>query len=421
VRASVLLVTHFYPPAREVASHRPEAMARHLRRLGHEVTILTSAAYGTLDDDERNGVVRSYDLQLAQARLRRRRTAAATYDSSEFAPAPHLISRLVVPDAHRAAWTTFARRRARRLARKRHFDCVITSSPPESTHLIGLTVQRRGAAWVADLRDGWTFETMKDEIFLSGAQHRINERMERRLLTRADAVTTVSPPIASDLEQRLGIPARLVPNGWDPEAPVDDAAARELLSADRASIVFTGQLGGARRDPAPVIEALAELGRQDPEVAGRLELGFAGSFSPAELELFSTDVSPARIRVLGSLPREVVLGLQRVADATLLVTGPRRQEASMKLSEYIGAGVPIVAVAHPETAAAQIVREGEVGIAVDPSDRTGIVAALRRVAAGDLPRASDQTREEWSWPGIAARMAAAVEAAIEARRARRSG
>ena len=421
VRASVLLVTHFYPPAREVAAHRPEALARHLRRMGYGVTVLTSAAYGELEDDDRNGVVRSYDLQLAQARLRRRSTAAATYDSSEFAPAPHLISRLVVPDAHRAAWTTFARRRARRLARDQRFDCVITSSPPESTHLIGRTLQRRGAAWIADLRDGWTFETMKDEIFLSGVQHRLNERMERRLLTRADAVTTVSPPIATDLEERLGVRASLVPNGWDPEAPHEDEAARALLDPERASIVFTGHLGGARRDPTPVIEALAELGRRDPELAGRLEVAFAGSFSPAERELFATDVSPARISVLGSLPREVVLGLQRVADATLLVTGPRRQEASMKLSEYIGAGVPILAVAHPETAAAQIVREGGAGVTVDPADRDAIIAAMRRVVSGELPRAGEETRESWSWPGIAARMGDAIEAAIEARRARRSG
>jgi len=421
VRASVLLVTHFYPPAREVAAYRPESLGRHLRRMGHEVTVLTSGAYGLLDDDERSSVVRSYDLQLAQARLRRRRTAAATYDSAEFAPAPHLVSRLVVPDAHRAAWTPFARRRARRLVRGRHFDCVITTSPPESTHLVGRSLQRRGVAWVADLRDGWTYETMKDEIWVSGLQHRLNERMERRLLTRADAVTTVSPPIATDLVERLGIQARLVPNGWDPEAPHDDEAARELLSGDRASIVFTGQLGGARRDPTPVVEALGELAREDPEVASRLELTFAGSFSEGERELFATDVSPARISVLGTLPRGVVLGLQRVADATLLVTGPRRQEASMKLSEYIGAGVPVLAVAHPETAAAQIVREGGAGVAVDPADRAGIVAALRRVAAGDLPRPGEDTREAWSWPGIAARMAEAVEAAIEARRARRPG
>jgi glycosyltransferase involved in cell wall biosynthesis len=418
--SSILLVSHFYPPAQSVAAYRPEALARHLRRLDHEVTVLTTAAYGRLEG-EGGSVVRSYDLQLLQARMQHRSTAAATFDSAEFAPAPHLISRLVVPDAHRAAWTPWARRAARKLARRRHFDCVITSSPPESTHLIGRTIQRRGAAWVADLRDGWSFETMKDQIWISGAQHRWSERMERGLLTRADAVTTVSPPVATDLEQRFGISVRLVPNGWDPEAAHDDAAARKLLSPDRVSIVFTGQLGGARRDPTPVVEALAELGRENPEAAARLEIAFAGSFSPSELELFDRDVSPARIRVLGNLPREVVIGLQRVAGATLLVTGPRRQEASMKLSEYIGSGAPILAVAHPQTAAAQIVREGEAGVVVDPSDRPGIVAALRRAVAGELPSASDQFRESWSWPGIAARMAEAVEAAIEARRARESG
>jgi glycosyltransferase involved in cell wall biosynthesis len=417
---SILLVSHFYPPAKEVASQRPDALARHLRRLGHEVTVLTTAAYGEREGELESEVVRSWDLQLLQARLRHRRTADAIFDSSSFADQPHLISRLVVPDAHRLAWTGFARPRARRLARHRHFDCVITTSPPESAHLIGASLSRRGIAWVADLRDGWVFESMKDRIWISRAQHRYSERMERRLLRRADVVTTVSPPIAEDLRERLAVEARLVPNGWDPGAPVDEEAARTLLSPERASIVFTGQLGGARRDPAPLIEALGRLAREDPGVAERLELVFAGAFTERERELFATDVSPARIEVLAPVPREVVLGLQSTADAALIVTGPRRQEASMKLSEYIGAGTPVLAVAHPDTAASEIVRRSGAGIAVDPGDLEAIVEALRRVAAGDLPSADEQTRRSWSWPEIAGKMGEAVEAAI-GRRARERG
>ena len=79
-------------------------------------------------------------------------------------------------------------------------------------------------------------------------------------------------------------------------------AGREQLDPDRASIVFTGQLGGAKRDPAPLIEALAELAREDPATAGRLELAFAGSFTEREQKLFATDVGPAVIRNLGTLP-----------------------------------------------------------------------------------------------------------------------
>jgi len=49
---------------------RPAAMAKYLRRLGHDVTILTTSAYGELESDRVRGVVRTADAQRWRARLR---------------------------------------------------------------------------------------------------------------------------------------------------------------------------------------------------------------------------------------------------------------------------------------------------------------------------------------------------------------
>ena len=182
-RGTILLASYFYPPAREVAVRRPEALTRHLRGLGYRVMVLTTSAYGEAGGEVEHDVVRTYDLQLLQARLRGGKTATATFDSATAAEKPQLISRLVVPDAHRVAWVPFALRKAKRLARQNDFDCVITTSPPESAHKIGAALSRKGIPWVADLRDSWSFETMKDEIWISPLQHRYSERMERRLLS----------------------------------------------------------------------------------------------------------------------------------------------------------------------------------------------------------------------------------------------
>ena len=413
---SILLVTHFYPPAQEVASNRPEALARHLRRLGHRVAVLTTAAFGELPDDADRGIVRSYDLQLLQARLRGERAARATMDSSAFKSGPHLVSRLTVPDPQLVAWTGFALRRALRMIRRHRPDCVITTSPPESVHAIGAALRRRGIPWVADLRDAWVYESMKDEIWLWPWQHRVSEWMEARVLLQADAVTAVTPPIVEDLRGRLGLQrVRLVSNGWDPEGDeAPDESAVQRLDGERASIVYTGHLGGARRDPTPLVEALASLARADPDAAAKLELAFAGSFTEDEMRLFETDVSPARITVLGAMPRPQALALQRAAAAALIVTGPRKQEAGAKLMEYLGAGAPILAIARPDTAAARIVSETGAGIAVSPDDRRGIEEALRRVAAGTVPRIGEEERLDYSWPRLAEGMAGAIEEAISA-------
>ncbi len=114
------------------------------------------------------------------------------------------------------AWAPYAYLKALRLNARERFDCVITSSPPESVHFVGRALRRRGVPWVADLRDGWTFEPIRPG-FPTGLQRRYDERLERRWLGDADAVVAVSRPAADDLRDRLGLDPKLIPNGWDPD------------------------------------------------------------------------------------------------------------------------------------------------------------------------------------------------------------
>ena len=51
-------------------------------------------------------------------------------------------------------------------------DCLVTSSPPESVHLIGLLLGHRRPPWIADFRDGWSFEPLRDPDYFK--QVRLN-------------------------------------------------------------------------------------------------------------------------------------------------------------------------------------------------------------------------------------------------------
>src|SRR4051794_23345108 len=214
---SILLVCHFFPPSTGAGVHRPVTMAKYLRRMGHRVTILTTAAYGRLADDAADDVVRSWDLQLLQARLRGGSEATGILESDVYSNRPHPLSYVLVPEALALAWAPFAVARGLRLARERRFDCVVTTSPPESAHAVGYVLSRRlGLPWVADVRDGWTFESYRPP-WPTRAQERLDAALERRFMTTADVVTSVAPSIVDDFRRRLGASARLVPNGWDPE------------------------------------------------------------------------------------------------------------------------------------------------------------------------------------------------------------
>jgi glycosyltransferase involved in cell wall biosynthesis len=424
---SILFVCHFYPPSTSAGVHRPVTMTKYLRRMGHRVTILTTAAFGRMRDDAGSDVVRTYDLQLLAARVRGDSEATGILESDVYSNRPHPLSFVVVPEAVALAWAPFAVARAVRLARERHFDCVVSTSPPESAHAVGYVLSRRlDVPWVADVRDGWTFESYGPP-WPTRAQARLDQWLERRAMRAADVVTSVAPSIVSDFRSRVGANARLVPNGWDPELVADgDGSADGHGSADgaldptRISILHTGRMAVVGRDPSPLVRALSELGEHEPEVAARLELVFAGSLTPAERDLIASVREPAKATVLGNVPRAQALGLQRAADVLLLLTaGTRRQEVTGKLFEYLAAGRPILAAVDADANdAAPIIRGTGGAIFIQPGDRDAALHALRRIAAGDLPapRPAAAAAAAYGYPGVAERMAEAIEEAITARR-----
>ena len=408
----LLIVLYHWPPVASVGASRWLAQAKYLRRIGHEVSILTTSAFGTRPDDEAEAVVRARDVvasPLVRRFLGRTRAPREGVALGEEKPAPAWVSRLVVPEPTVASWAPFAAAAARRLVRERAIDCVITSSPQESAHLVGLAAARN-AAWIADFRDGWTFETMRGG-FYTRVQHRLDERLERRVVRGADRVVAVSRPLVEDFRRRFGVDAAHVPNAWDPELAHETAADVPELDPGRVSLVHTGALTGAwGRDPAPLLRALGDL---DDD---RLELVLAGP--PEEARLVAEHGLEGRARHVGRLPRWAALALQRRADVLVLVTSRHTYEAPGKLAEYLGAGRPILALAQ-EGEGARVVEETGTGVAVSPDDPAAIVAALREAAAGRFAeRYAPRALERYLFPASAEMMAAEVERAVEARRAR---
>ena len=161
----ILLVAYFYPPCRDTGVLRPAAMAKWLRRLGHEVTVLTTSAYGDGPQDASEDVVRTADAQRWRARLAGQRLDRRPVRLAHLLGRPHPAEQGARP---RGRWSPpgcrSPARAALRLQRERRFDCVITTSPPESAHAVGYALQRRGVPWVADVRDAWTFESLRPEF-----------------------------------------------------------------------------------------------------------------------------------------------------------------------------------------------------------------------------------------------------------------
>jgi len=390
-------------------------MAKWLAQLGWEVTVLTTTAFGDAGGGtEGVRVIRSRDLQTLRARIGGHRRVDSLFDADSYSGKPHPLSKLIVPEPLAVAWAPFARRAALAAHRARSFDCVLTTSPPESAHAIGAALQGRGVAWVADVRDAWTFEPLRPP-FPTRLQRRLDERQERKRLGAADEVVCVSEPAADDLRRR-GIASPLViPNAWDPRDDPGPDAARAvagLLDPGRTSLLYTGRFGSYGRDPAPFVEALARLAAGSPPAAGRLEVAIAGPLLPQERALFErADLQPVKVTLLGSLEREESLALQRAADALLLLAQPARSQlVNFKLFEYLASGTPILALA-AGTEAGRLAAEAGVDPVVAADDPEAIATALATLLGDGIRPPGREAESRHSYPGAAEEMSAVLEAA----------
>lgn len=416
----ILIVSYPYPPMPTVGGNRWLAMSKYLRSFGHDVTILTTAAFGGLPDDSEHGVVRSPDLVAApwlRALLRRPPLPQGGESAGVDRPPPAVITRTVVPDPYVVTWVPGAIRAARRLHRERRFDCVVTTSAYESAHLIPLAMGDSRPPWIADFRDGWTFHPWKPP-YPTALQRDLDHRLERKVVRSAERTVVVQRSVGEDFRRRLGVDAAFVPNGWDPELEQEaEAAEPPELPADRFLLVHTGRLSGSwGRHPGTLLEAVRSLLERRPEAADELALVLAGRLDSDEERLIERAGLTEVIHHVGHLSRAEAMALQRRADALLLITSKQLVwELPGKLFEYMGARRPILALAEANEAA-RLVDETGTGMTVPPDDVPAIERALEAALGGELAAAyRPRDLERYVYPAPAHAIVEQMELAISAR------
>ena len=236
----------------------------------------------------------------------------------------------------------------------------------------------------------------------------VASRLEAVLARRADAVVTVSEPIADELERRLRLRRRPVVVLNVPEL---DPREPEPGADGPLRAVYQGAFGPGR----PVGDLLDALQRA-PDV--RLTLR-AVRVDPAALvrEAEARGVAD-RLDLEEPVPPDRVLDGLRGADVGVIFDRPHTRNSELsspnKLFEYLMAGLAVVAPALPGLAS---VVEGErVGVTYPPGSTAGLADALQRLA-GDRAlvaelraRARRAAVERYNAEHVAAVLIAAWEA-----------
>jgi hypothetical protein len=243
------------------------------------------------------------------------------------------------PDKERR-WKPYAIEAGDRLLENEKVDAIVSSSSPVTCHIVAKELKNKHKIpWIADLRDLWTQNhAYPYSIFRKVAE----KRLELATLRDADALVTVSSPLAEQLK-RLHNRAAVytITNGFDPER----LSEKETALTSKFTITYTGQVYAGKQDPSKLLVALRELIDDGSIEVKDVEVRFYGP----EHEVLTRGIEKYRLvgiaKEYGVVTREVAFEEQGESQLLLLLNwdDPREKGVyTMKVFEYLASRRPIL-------------------------------------------------------------------------------
>ena len=388
----LVIVAPFWGAPAHVGVYRVERFLRWARARGVRVTMVRA---GSSDRVEHTST--GVEVVVADPIRFYRDQPPAGAPSGPPAPARRenrfrrsVATTLLSPDpgiawAHRAATHPTVREHARGAR------WVLSSSPPESSHLCAWQLARgAGARLVADLRDGWLDDPLKPALRRYRLRRWHEGRWERRVVRDAACVFVTSAVWRDMLVARYPAAASrtvVLTNGYPPGVDGGDVAARgraagaartagrplELLHAGRFTTSRATQTVGRLLEPL-----LAGVRRGSYRGRVRL-LGDLGPDDKAAVEALRPAYAAAgwTVEHADRVARDEALAALDGADGLLLLSATPPTIPS-KLFEYLPARRPVFAVTPAAGAVWQACAELPQVTLVAPDDpEAGAAAAAR--------------------------------------------
>jgi colanic acid biosynthesis glycosyl transferase WcaI len=216
------------------------------------------------------------------------------------------------------------------------------------------------------------------------------ERLERYLLSRAEAVTTISLGMRSRLLDK-GIPSsrlHLLPNWADltrinPGSRDNPLRRRIGLKPEETMVLYSGNLG--EKQGLEIILESARLTQKDPSI--RYVVAGEGAAKSRLVEL-ARRAGLNQVLFLPLEPEASLPLLLAAGDIHLVVQKRKVADLVMpsKIANIMAAGRPFIATALPETELARVTVNSQAGLLIPPEDAHELAQAILKLAAKETTR-----------------------------------
>lgn len=376
VSKKVLIISYFFPPCNLTASQRANNWAKELNKFGYFPIVVTRKWDHKIESISDLGKP-SINQKIAVINNEKFKIIYAPYKSSLkdmiFIKYPYLnflrklltlaelifqnftIKILPYSNIFEIARQTIIKEDIKKL--------IITGNPFPCFHFgFLLKNEFKNLKWIADYRDDWTTtELTSKKSGLSKTLFMLDQRSEKKWLSKASLVTSVSNYYVKKISNFTKVEGIELLNGYDDEV---EKLTNQAIETNQFIITYNGSLYNSQKIE-PILEIIKEL-IKEYENKQEIILKFPGlAFNPAQENRVRKVFSGLenKIYITNRIERKKVLKIQQESQLLLMIAHENiKGIPSSKLYEYIGLRKPILIYPSDKDIIENTLRKTKLGI-----------------------------------------------------------
>ncbi|GAB5415994.1 MAG: glycosyltransferase family 4 protein [Crocinitomicaceae bacterium] len=296
-----------------------------------------------------------------------------------------------IPDA-RKFWKGYVINAAKKVLKEHKIEAIITTGPPHSTHLAGLTLKEKyQIPWIADFRDPWT--NIFYNNFLPRTEKTENKdlKLENSVVQGCSHLVVATPGLEREFSDRKKEITTIL-NGFDQE----DISAASNSKTDKFTLAYVGNLLPSQSVNA-LWEAIEELVTENVFTAENFLLKITGKADNNILERLKNGAAKEILEVEGYLPhKEATRRMQEASLLLFIIPKDKNNKLILtgKLFEYLATRKPILGIGPVEGDADTILQNSGRDPIIEFNEKQQIKTQLLRYF--EIWKSNDQTAFQYA-------------------------
>ena len=381
-KKTILIFSYFFPPCGMTAAHRPLSWVKYFHKFGFYPIVITRnwdvEIKSQLDLSKPSGSdlkVEKFDtheVHYIPFKGNVRDRLYVKHGDNKFRLLRKTLSLLILfIDRLYFKMSEFSSfyQYAKSITKTIKLDYVLVTAQPYLMHRLGYKLKRDfpEIKWVADYRDAWTTSEInlvnKGKLFT--LLDLIDKRLERKWLSNASFITSVSYPLAEKISKTFNLPGYQIQNGFE-LAEFDELG--EVGKFDKFTVTYVGTLY-----PGQNIELfITAMKRLINEGKNNIELSLPGlSFDVEQSERVrrATQGYEDYISITERIPKRDILLIEKRSHLLLYVgwkgfTGV----IGSKVYEYLASGTKLLVTPGDNSCIDEIMEHSKAGAYLNTVD-----------------------------------------------------